>query len=234
MSIYLVSGCSKPPTQVTFIFDDAYLSHAEIADIFKEYDYRAGFAVNGSLIKWSTGGKLSFEQLRKIQSDGHEIINHGARHLNLASDSAPLKDAASEILGGLKILEAEGLRVSTYVAANSYMADLFIDRYLRKSHKLGFTRPQNSNNKNTQTERDAHRLQRVNLHQVGVDGAKQLINEAIDNDTWLVFYDHDPSQEKFPKSLEVQEIRELLEFCRSRNIEVVTPTIAASRHGYIK
>lgn len=231
--VLITSGCSKPPTQVSFIFDDAYLSHAQIAETFKEHDYRAGFAVNGSLVKWSNGRKLTFEQLRKLQGEGHEIINHGARHLNLANENTPLKDAASEILGGLKVLEAEGLRVTTYVAANSSMADLFIDRYLRSSHKLGFTRPQSSNN-DSQIARDAYRLQRVNLHQVGVDGAKQLINDAIDNGSWLVFYDHDPSQEKYPKSLKARDIAELLEFCKSRNVEVVTPTIAATRHGYIK
>lgn len=225
----LISGCGKPNSGVSFVFDDAYLSHLEVAKLFEEYGYRAGFAVNGSLVKWSQGGRLTFIQLRELQGRGHEILNHGARHLNLSDDKQPLSNAASEILGGQKVLEAEGLRVTAYAAANSNLAPLFVDRYLRKSHKLGFTQSGDINPGVKRT--DPFKLHRANLAVLGVEGAKRRIAESAASGDWVVFYDHDPSKEKYVKSMSFSELRQVLEYCRLHGISVTPPTTAAKRMG---
>ncbi len=75
------------PTIVSITFDDGFSSQMLAAQILQQYGFHATFYVNSELLNGD--GRLSFAQLRLLESSGHEIGGHTGDHMDLVTVDVP-------------------------------------------------------------------------------------------------------------------------------------------------
>lgn len=214
------------PGTVAFIFDDGYSSlYSMVAPAFEARGLRAGFAV-GSKLRFSGMSELQFLEL---QDRGHEVLNHGRTHQNLSSVNTPHSLAYDEIAVSQEELQSFGLKIDSFVAANSALAEPHIVNILEKTHFSGYTiyAGDESGLDALQSQPlDRYRMKRTNLFLSGVSGAISAIDAAIATNGLLIFYDHDPARTDYANSMSITELEQVLDYIVESGISVKLPTKA--------
>lgn len=208
---------------VSFIFDDGYESHySKVVPEFKKRGLTCGFALVPSLLNDNL--RVTTNQMLEAQRDGFEIINHSLHHVNISGDTYGFKFAETEINGGMDELRVQGFDCKGFVAAYSVVNDQY-KSILPAYHQYAFTAPPASGINNRFT--DKYSLNRVSFVGHTLEQLKGFIDNAIDNNSYLCFYEHDMTD-----SL-MMDLVELLDYCKSKNVDVVNPIDAITRTNYL-
>lgn len=213
------------PGKVAFIFDDGYASaYADVAPLFEARGLRCGFAV-GSRLRFAS---ITEGQVLDLQERGHEILNHGRTHQNLSAADSNTYLARDEVVESLEELEALGVSVRSYVAANSVLAEPHIVAHLAPTHLAGFTVYRDASGAEAlqAVPLDPLRMHRTPLQTVGIDGARATIDAAVAADGLVVFYDHDPAQTQYANSMPLAQLAQVLDYCAASGVSVVLPSDA--------
>lgn len=86
--IYIAPYYGGKEAAVCYTFDDGLLEHYTVLrDQLKKHGFVATFGIIGSKVGRDHKGTpvMTWEQLRQLQSDGHEISNHGWEHRNVTT-----------------------------------------------------------------------------------------------------------------------------------------------------
>lgn len=79
---HFVKSMRKSLMTVSLTFDDGFKSHCtSVAPLLEKHGFRGMFCVPTDWVGRS--GKMTWDDLRELQSRGHEIVPHGAAHTNL-------------------------------------------------------------------------------------------------------------------------------------------------------
>lgn len=221
-----VSGTASAAGIVSFIFDDAAASHASnVAPMFDSYEVKAGFAIASGKIQDDPYKGMTWQQMRKLQTGGHEMIGHTHSHADLRLPGISQAILDREFLSSKVIMEREGLVIRTFVAPYSRVAVEYLDPYVRPTYIAGaFTVYKPLVEDSVQRfPLDKHTLHRTNLYMVGLEGAKAAIDRAVAEDGMVVFYDHDPMQVSNPRSMPFAELRQVLDYAVASGAAVLTP-----------
>ena len=75
---------SDGATTVSLTFDDGYKSHlTTVAPLLEEHGFRGLFCVPADWV--GRAGKMTWDDLRELKRRGHEVVPHGAAHVNLVT-----------------------------------------------------------------------------------------------------------------------------------------------------
>ena len=92
-------------------FDDGRKSQYENAKpILDKYDFKATFYVICDIV--GKEGRLSWQEIKQLQNEGHEIGSHSMSHVNLDEISSDEQDY--EIVESKKCLENKGIAVNSF------------------------------------------------------------------------------------------------------------------------
>lgn len=230
---------------ISFHFDDGYSSHYEQAfkvfeeagvpgcigliarDFEKEEVIKSGDAKLGPLL-------MTKNQALEMQKAGWEIVGHSRHHKHM---NQPLEadDAYSEIVESKKILEREGFLIKQFMTPMSVCHPDMIP-LISKHYEGAFT--EHSDSSVAPIEElvqniplSKYRLHRSCLTKHTPDQLKEYVDYVEKHDRWLVFYDHDLGVNG---NITEQGLRELLEYCKQKGVEVLTSSDAllkAERKG---
>lgn len=216
---------------VSFIFDDNYKSHYDLAHpLFVEYGLAAGFAINSGTMKpddqYALG--LTHRRLGYMVAAGHEVINHGGKHRDLRSSGVAISTCQQEMTAAYDVLTGlYGYAVSGWSAPYSTVAEHCV-LVTAERHAYGF------NVYNTATGAaavmqpgiDPLRLWRTSLYNAGLAGAFATIDAVAESGGLVVFYDHDPSRLVNSKSMSINGVRQVIEYAISKGVQILPPTQA--------
>lgn len=210
---------------VSFIFDDAAASHASnVAPLFDNRGVKAGFAIASGNIQDDPAKGMTWLQMRKIQTGGHELIGHTHSHADLRPIGISTTILDREFLSSKVIMEREGLNITTFVAPYSRVSCEYMREYVRPVYVQAFTVYDPLIEDSVQKfPLDRHSMHRTNLYMVGLDGAKAAIDKAVAEDGLVVFYDHDPKLISNPKSMPYDELRQVLDYAIASGVAVLPP-----------
>jgi hypothetical protein len=210
--------------KISFIFDDGYPSlDTHVAPLFASTRLRCGFAVNSRRLLAAGPGTIARILARQVE--GFEICNHGARHINLSRDDVDPNTAAMEIRTGYSELVQMGFNIHTYVAANSVVTDAFIP-LLMEDHASAYTVYRGrvvGSDALMPRGQDRYKLHRTSLYNAGIAGAIETIDAAIEKGGYICFYDHDPLQVDYERSMPIADLAQVLKYCQTKGVNVVTP-----------
>ncbi len=92
-------------------FDDGWKSQYEIAKpILDKYNFKATFYLTCDDV--GKEGRLSWQEIKQLQNEGHEIGSHTVNHVNL--DEIPSDEQEYEIVESKKCLENQGIAVHSF------------------------------------------------------------------------------------------------------------------------
>jgi peptidoglycan/xylan/chitin deacetylase (PgdA/CDA1 family) len=216
---------------VTFIFDDANPSAYTVAyPIFNAKSLKACLAYPVSVI-WNQNG-ITLQQSYEMQNNGWEIMSHSTDHVKI-TDSFTQEKINYDLIESKKFLNNYGLSAKQFVAPmSSYptgtMAPYFNDT-LAKQYDAAyldgtdFSDPAYANNANPI---NIYKIKRANMQNATLAQLKAAVDYAEANKTWLVFYEHQIDVAGYTTS---QTLSDLLDYIKTKNIDVVTGTEAISK-----
>ncbi len=209
---------------VSFCFDDGYASaYTHVAPLFARKRSHCGFAINSR--RQNGNGKCTMAELLELQASGFEICNHGATHKNLSSADIDPAAAAAEIRDGYNELIEAGFMVHTYVAANSVVNDAFIP-YIKEHHTSAYTIYKGATagpEALLNIGPNPFKLHRTSLFNVGMAGILATIDTAITASGIACFYDHDPMQAGYARSMPLADLEKVLDYCIAAKVLIATP-----------
>lgn len=182
---FILLSCSEKDDEtrtggVVFTFDDNYIaSWVDHRDLFKKYNIKATFFVAKPYLLDSA----KIEDMKLLNSDGHEIGCHGMYHLD-AAEYVDLIDhyIDYEILPAIEILNDHGFKISSFAypyghssdGIDSAMSEHF--RFLRKG-----TMNYNYTTINTYNEIYATENSHNIVSSMGIDNIFDISLENLEN-----------------------------------------------------
>ena len=107
---------------LSFTFDDGYASWPEAANILTQHNARGTFCVClRNVVKWRHPGRtrmfpatevITWDELRAMQAQGHEIASHGMLHPDLGEASD--LELEVELNLSFRLLVEHGLHITTF------------------------------------------------------------------------------------------------------------------------
>ena len=209
---------------LSFHFDDAHPSHYEKAfPIFQKYK------VPGCLACPAIPRDLTFGQLLEMQDAGWEILSHSVNHIHM-HEPLPSETAVEEIAQSKALLEAHGLRIRQFVTPMSRCHDS-MRPLLQEHYDAAFTRYTSSAQMPIEEmvikrPVNPYELNRCSLSGKTLDELKAYVDFVCQQDTWLIFYDHDlcSGQNITPEKLE-----ELIAYSLQKGAQILTSSQALDR-----
>jgi peptidoglycan/xylan/chitin deacetylase (PgdA/CDA1 family) len=172
---------------ITLEFDDGYASVYQYAiPILNARGIRSTQAI---ISDYLGGLYVTKAQMLEMQSQGHEIASHTRTHAHLTEITQ--SEAVDEISNSKSRLQSLGANVSTFVYPyGEYNAS--VEQIVRNAGYIG-ARTVNFGFNNKDTNKFELRDYHIESD-TSIASVKQLINQAIANDTWLVFELHQQKQ----------------------------------------
>jgi peptidoglycan/xylan/chitin deacetylase (PgdA/CDA1 family)/uncharacterized protein (DUF2141 family) len=172
---------------ITLEFDDGYASVYQYAIPILN---ARGIKSTQAIISDYLGGQyVTKAQMLEMQSQGHEIASHTRTHAHLTEITH--SEAVDEITNSKSRLQSLGANVSTFVYPyGEYNAS--VEQIVRNAGYTG-ARTVNFGFNN----KDTNRFELKDYHiesDTSIASVKQLINQAVADDTWLVFELHQQKQ----------------------------------------
>ena len=209
---------------VSFHFDDAHVSHYEVAfPIFQKY------GVPGCVACMTQGNRLTFRQLRQMQEAGWEILSHSVNHIKM-NEPLPEDEAVREIAESKALLEAEGLRIRQFVtpmsACHPSMREL-----LAANYDGAFTVYTNSAQLPVEKMVMERPVNRYELHRYGLSGKtlaqlREVVDYVAETDAWIVFYDHDIGVQN---NITAETLEALISYCLEKGVQICTSSQAMDK-----
>jgi peptidoglycan/xylan/chitin deacetylase (PgdA/CDA1 family) len=114
VGLLLVLGQNQKETYISITFDDGYSSQYDAAKTLESYGWKGTFYIPTDSIgkNFENISTMDLQQIKDLQSRGHEIGGHGASHLKANNVSAEAYE--SDILEGKNFLEQNNLSVRNF------------------------------------------------------------------------------------------------------------------------
>ncbi len=212
--------------KITFHFDDGHKSHYTKAfPIFKKYGYVGCLALMTSFEPWG----LTKEEALEMQNAGWEIMSHSVTHCKM---NIPLDEetAQREIKESRMMLEAQGFNISTFITPMS-ACDKALSPILQANYNATFTIYKNSaivpiEELIIKRPFNRYELNRACMAGKTIDELKAYIDYVIENDAWLILYDHDIGARN---NITEEKLDGLLSYCKETGVDVITTREAISQ-----
>jgi peptidoglycan/xylan/chitin deacetylase (PgdA/CDA1 family) len=114
VGLLLVLGQNQKETYISITFDDGYSSQYGAAKTLESYGWHGTFYIPTDFVgkTYENISVMDLQQIKDLQSRGHEIGGHGASHVNASNVSAEAYEA--DILEGKNFLEQNNLSVRNF------------------------------------------------------------------------------------------------------------------------
>jgi peptidoglycan/xylan/chitin deacetylase (PgdA/CDA1 family) len=114
VGLLLFLGQNQKEMYISITFDDGYSSQYDAAKTLESYGWRGTFYIPTDSIgnNFENISTMDLQQIKDLQSRGHEIGGHGASHLDASNVSAETYEA--DILEGKNFLEQNNLSVGNF------------------------------------------------------------------------------------------------------------------------
>ncbi|MBO5237160.1 MAG: polysaccharide deacetylase family protein [Lachnospiraceae bacterium] len=214
--------------RITFHFDDGHMSHYEQAyNIFRKAGVVGCLALSISCLKNNT--RITIEQALEMQENGWEILSHSMNHIRM-STPLPVEVMVTEIATCKYLLEQEGFHIKQYITPMSECHESMIP-LLREHYDAAFTVYKNSAEESVeqlvmQRPVQKYRLHRACLTKHSLEELKNYVDYVAENDSWLVFYDHDLG---VGTNITAQMLAELVDYCKQKHVDIVTSSEALAQ-----
>lgn len=204
---------------VTFWFDDAWISQYKTAfPILSEEGLKAAIAVPTDAVGWDK--YMTWAQIKRLSFNGWEITSHSKSHqCDLSKLDHP--KIIDELSGSQRVLQEKGYITSVFVTPCGVSNDEFINT--SKDYYIAVRSTDEGTN--PIPVEDPYHLQIYELKQgVTSDDAKDWIDQAVSEKTWLILMFHkvDESGEEFSTTPEI--LKEITKYVKEKNIDNVLPS----------
>lgn len=220
---------------VTFTCDGGSIGDYEkIRPLSIKYGFKVTSAITTDFIDKHLAGKMTWDQIRELQSLGWEIASHSKTHPHLStlSDS----EITLELQGSRDILVAQGLNcrnlVYPYGDSNTNVRNI-VPKYYRCAVKVGeYLKTDGRWSTINAGDIDPLNLARVSLgayfdyHRVGLPSTntfeyyKYRIDEAVAQNGWLIFMMH-PSDVAHDATQQAI-LEQIIQYIQSINVNILT------------
>lgn len=212
-----ISATKSVPFPILSInFDDGFSSAIEIAlPILSKHNIKATFFIITNAINQNT--YLTSNQLQELQADGQEIGAHTRHHPHLSTLSQ--QEQLDEIVGSKSDLEQMGIKnvVSFAYPFGDYSSDTedIVKKYFYDART---TKAPGFNNINI----DPHTLKSETvIYNTKLDQIKNLIDEAIKQNSWLILVFHRIDEQGNRISADGSLLDEVLTYAQTKNISIL-------------
>lgn len=224
---------------VTFHYDDGYPVH--YSKVYKSIHLVKNVPLVIALDIWrvlkNTSGKVTYSQVREMYDSGlAEIASHSMTHIQMDDSQTVSQERMEwEVVESLKLLQRMGFDISTWVTpVSTYSTDLQKVQLLKDNYSAAYTVFKNGV---VGTPASLNMTSNVNIYGMwrarldcGLTKAKQFIDYAEANNTWITFYAHDVSA---TGDMTEEDLTLLVDYALSKNVDIVTTKEAVSRFSTV-
>jgi peptidoglycan/xylan/chitin deacetylase (PgdA/CDA1 family) len=204
---------------ISFTFDDAPNSAFTTgAGILKKYGYNGTYYVALGLLDRPEGPYFDYTHLKRIKNEGGEVACHTFNHIHLYT-SGKSKITAD--------LEQNEKRIKELIPGHKfanfsypYGEQTFTSkRILRNRYKSARSVKSGINS----GKPDLINLKAVELNDaLKLDDVFSIVEEAIQQKGWLIFYTHDVEENYTPIGCSTAYFEQVVAYCAKKNIRVLT------------
>lgn len=218
---------------IGFILDDGYDNHYTLRDIFESNDVKASIAlctdwIDGISEYSSDTEHMTWEQARELAYDyGWEISNHSKTHASFNNNT--VEELKQEVFDSNKRFLEEGLypKHFTYPGGAYGGFDLEGEEKRALLSKI-YTMAYILGDDYILRKRDNFTIPRVIADEEPMSYLEEKIDEAIDNNTGLVFCIHqiidDTVENEGASEVSTEKIQQLIDYARDNGAEVGLPS----------
>lgn len=214
------SNYKKEPTFV-FIDDDGTTQFlTKLKPIFDKKGYKCGIGIVAEKVE-SVSGKyyMCLDDLKKLQNEGYEILNHSNTHSNVHwRDSIDLYLIEKDIKDGQNFMLKNGFPLYDILV---YPYGLFNDNknsicnVAKKYCRVGINASNNLKTYND-TPCDNMYLERIFLNKnVDITYYTNMIDECIENNGWMIFGTHSGSDE-----IDGEYLEQIINYIESKSCKI--------------
>lgn len=213
---------------VTLWFDDAWLSQYTVAaPILKEFGLAGAVAVPTGLI----GGDryMNWAQLRALQHDGWEIVNHSVRH-DCTMQTWSREEIARELDAATKVLWTNKLPSEHFVSPCGVQSKLLLEEV--RERFVSFRGAEGGYNDLATGDEFSLKAYSV-ADDMTVGEIKSAIDQATRDNVWVILVFHPvgeipraENRDKETYSISEANFREVVSYIANSNIQVVLPSQA--------
>ena len=197
-----------------FQWDDAYSSDDLVFNIFQEYNFPTDFVLS---LKYFPPEK--YDQYKEYYTKGSSILAHSVTHPNMFTSSTLTDEEAwEEIYNSKATIESLGIKINGWVTPASALKPEWLP-LVQKAYAYGFT-GMNAGvyDKSLDPCKMARYGMEVAFNTIGLQGLKERVDLAIQQNQLLVFYGHaipsttlKPSGEPY---MTEQDLRDFLDYVK--------------------
>lgn len=208
---------------VVFSFDDGWIRDMTVVKpILDEKGIKASFAIVSSYVGSSPTKRLNWQQVRQLENEGHEIMNHSFSHPRInGTDIATLEQQINE---SQDIFVANGFRPTGFVWPFA-VASVEAKRLARSRFKYALggagsrTQPLGTFDISRESLNGATSL----------DSLKSKVDQAKANNQLLIFLTH--AEETELNDVGIENLRQTIDYVKASGIEIVTANDAFNQVG---
>ena len=211
--------CMQGKSFYTIIDDDAanIESVSSIKGLADRKRIKITFAVIGSNI---LNDDALRDTLLRYQDESFHICNHSLSHNREIWEEGSLLELRSEILTSMHLLDSLGFRNHSYLVYPfgkfNYARRDSIYPIINNHFNLAFNSRGYFNAPNALDKYNVERLP-IRKHE-NISIVKRKIDEAVENDAWIVFMTHSD----MPRDYSEKHLGELIDYCREKGLECYT------------
>lgn len=201
----------KNRVSVNFIFDDGWAEDPDVKAVFDEFGLKCGFA----FINNGTYPQIPISNYLQWAKEGFELLAHNSEPLSTA-DEATIRASMVQAKGYVTNL---GLICHGWVTPSSVLPEALT--YLVNDYfEYGFTKP--ADDDPLTKDMKSYNFWRVHMQTMKTD-YQSIIAAAIQADGMISVYAHSVEIDEIPIKWTLADLRTVLQYCVTNNIEVLTP-----------
>lgn len=213
---------------VAFVFDDGTTQDLSVVKpILDAAAIKATFAISTQFVGGT--GRLTWDQIRQLAADGHEISNHGTAHATLGAitDRATI---LAEVFAPLAIFHAEGLYPTGFTYAGG-TSNPTVREIVRENHDYAL-----AINGSAAVAGNAQPFKTYALDRKAITNVSTLashtanVDTAIAGNQFLIFYSH-PGYDLDETAQ--QKLRDLIAYVKAANVPIVTVELGLNLVGNV-
>lgn len=222
MGVFLLNPANdqEPKSYLTLAFDDGYKSvYTEVLPIFKEYNVSGTAYIITNLTGKEFEGRelMNWSEIRELQEYGFEIGSHTANHKDLTLLSE--EGVNRELKSSKEALWEKGIyAVSLAIPYGKYNQE--VESAAKEYYSS--VRPSVWGYNNLSSVDRYNLRSKWITNETGVSTVKSWIGEAVEEKKWLILVFHRIEEEESQYSMSPEEIKEIVEYAKSRSIEIGT------------
>ena len=211
-------------TCINFTDDDGRRTFSTVLrPIFEEKGVRCNLAINPAYV--GDENKYTWEELKQLQSEGYEIVSHGYDHkdFDTMTDVQLIEDCEKV----KSLFNQHGIDYKNIcVLPNNKQGNTNI---IKKYYNFCYGNTTTGNSHAT-LPLDSMKIARCNIEGYTLEQLKARVDNAIANKAYLTFMIHS-WMDVFQTEQKQQDIKDLIDYIKSRNIKIVTSSVARSLIG---